>query len=796
MSKGTIIALIKALTGGKLNAPATEGTSGQVLVTDGNGGRSWGSVAAGEVVIDSTLEVQGAAADAKAVGDALSTQTAEIADLNTAIGHIEFVWHDNARMNKNTGEIISESNISYAEFDASVLAGTTITGYTRMGSSGSCCFYRNDGSFISPSYGNPTTEYDFNYSFDVPADAVLCRITCTTTYKDNFTVKCILYDICTGLKNGILNNAEQITNTNNRFEASPFPVSHDWIDHSYIVLDATSTRTDIGKIYITKNTSDTAYNMATVEYLVAKGQTAAINGYVRMNNLGSICFYDKNHNLIQENKNPTSAYDWNYELTIPADAWYMRVSCSLGYKTQFTVSVTDINTTIANHTKYLFGDDCQKYSLPVYAPPQKLNANSSEDSDFNASDMTTQDIYDYLDALVAKYPNYLSVEDLGVCSDGILHVKRYIACRGEYACWQKANCHQMYRWVNGSTTIYSVNCSPRVEDAMYTNSNTLASTYGTVTSVDAATQTVTVGGTVFEHADLFVVEPELVWTRKTRETTEAYDKYLAVISFNVSYNGQTLTVDNETYNRYPMGDISASDNTQVAYLQANEHGPYTDPRDCAIVTARFIKDLCENTYSNNSVLNYIKNNVKLVVIPVANPWGFDDGVNGRYNYNGVNINRNYNVPAWSTQTGDEPKGAYAGSEIETQYCMNTMLESGAKYAFLLHCTNEAQGEDQRIYWFDMTNNNYKKIAIREAMLCSYNALLQFGSDYLTDYAESVAFAYYYGMVTGLYEFNAGFTSETRHDAKTEEMNYTFMIQIMAMLFSEGDTNIENAMGYV
>jgi hypothetical protein len=39
-----VVEQMDAALDGKVNEPSTEGTSGQVLVTDGNGGRSWGDV--------------------------------------------------------------------------------------------------------------------------------------------------------------------------------------------------------------------------------------------------------------------------------------------------------------------------------------------------------------------------------------------------------------------------------------------------------------------------------------------------------------------------------------------------------------------------------------------------------------------------------------------------------------------------------------------------------------------------------------------------------------------------------
>lgn len=78
---GKIVALVNAIAGqqlasvknaiqGKMDEPQTEGTSGQVLTTDGNGGRTWATPSGSGVVVDQTLSIPGAAADSKIVGDA------------------------------------------------------------------------------------------------------------------------------------------------------------------------------------------------------------------------------------------------------------------------------------------------------------------------------------------------------------------------------------------------------------------------------------------------------------------------------------------------------------------------------------------------------------------------------------------------------------------------------------------------------------------------------------------------------------------------------------------------------
>ena len=79
---------------------------------------------------------------------------------------------------------------------------------------------------------------------------------------------------------------------------------------------------------------------------------------------------------------------------------------------------------------------------------------------------------------------------------------------------------------------------------------------------------------------------------------------------------------------------------------------------------------------------------------MANPYGFNynltddnNGNSGYYNANTVNINRNYDTPGWDVFKAANPTaatGAYPGSEAETQYIMNTMVESGAVVAMSLH----------------------------------------------------------------------------------------------------------------
>lgn len=170
----------------------------------------------------------------------------------------------------------------------------------------------------------------------------------------------------------------------------------------------------------------------------------------------------------------------------------------------------------------------------------------------------------------------------------------------------------------------------------------------------------------------------------------------------------SITQDGITYVRYPLGDLGAN-RTKLTpiFIYANEHGIATARLDvnnslydkyetkmCALVAARFLRDLAEEKQTENPFYKYIYENCMIIIVPVANPFGFNinitgdtnSGNDGYYNKNNVNINRNYDTPGWIIykNSGGGSQGSYPGSENETQYIMNTMVESKAVVAMSLH----------------------------------------------------------------------------------------------------------------
>jgi len=73
----------------------------------------------------------------------------------------------------------------------------------------------------------------------------------------------------------------------------------------------------------------------------------------------------------------------------------------------------------------------------------------------------------------------------------------------------------------------------------------------------------------------------------------------------------------------------------------------------------FVRDLLENADENDS-LGWIKANLIIKFIPVCNPYGWDHSLYG--NYNGVNLNRNYDTTGFGYATEDKPGDSDYGGE--------------------------------------------------------------------------------------------------------------------------------------
>lgn len=88
----------------------------------------------------------------------------------------------------------------------------------------------------------------------------------------------------------------------------------------------------------------------------------------------------------------------------------------------------------------------------------------------------------------------------------------------------------------------------------------------------------------------------------------------------------------------------------------------------------FVKDLLNNWF-NSPQLEYLRHHVELMIVPVTNPYGFDNFINT--NANGVNINRNYssNWVLFDDTTSLQYGGAQPFDQPESQIIRDLVLNN-------------------------------------------------------------------------------------------------------------------------
>ena len=196
----------------------------------------------------------------------------------------------------------------------------------------------------------------------------------------------------------------------------------------------------------------------------------------------------------------------------------------------------------------------------------------------------------------------------------------------------------------------------------------------------------------------------------------AYSSYvnkLTALSENNSDYLTMTTLGNDSSGSYVIYRIDLSPGTDRSYqkkniptiaISASLHGQESAS---AYAVLCLIEDLCGH-YLDSPYLNYLRNNVRFVIIPVANPYGFENGI--YKNANGVNINRNfsYGFADNSYSSSDNGYGGTtANSEAETQYVKQMIDKNLDALCYLdIHSNNDAYGNGSFKYvnWLSMSSD--------------------------------------------------------------------------------------------
>ena len=195
-------------------------------------------------------------------------------------------------------------------------------------------------------------------------------------------------------------------------------------------------------------------------------------------------------------------------------------------------------------------------------------------------------------------------------------------------------------------------------------------------------------------------------------STLDYTDYISGIDAIASAHSDYVTVTspgNDATNTYPIKYYTLVPPGDRSYMRkpiptiiviSGIHGG--ESAGAYAVRTLFV-DLCEN-YLKDERLNYLHNNVRFVIFPVANPYGFG----GTYkNGNGVNLNRNFGY-GWDDASYESSDKLYGGasafSEAETQY-IKSVIDNNQNVLCVLdiHSNNDAALNSQWKYvnWLSM-----------------------------------------------------------------------------------------------
>lgn len=337
-----------------------------------------------------------------------------------------------------------------------------------------------------------------------------------------------------------------------------------------------------------------------------------------------------------------------------------------------------------------------------------------------------------------------------------------------------------------------------------------------VTAVSATNRSRTINGMEFVRYETGDVEPTLYYTA-------AYNPYTHLVDINGKWENGGFTIEGNVltgydakplrYIRYPFGDLT-KDKKPLIHMTiiANEHGGATEPAIPTVTVARLIRDLCRGQCSSdNPVYRYLRDNVQITFIPSVNPHGLNKFASGDFsgyrNANNININRNYDTPGWDycynnqDIDGNDALGPYPGSENETQYVMNTMVDSKADVAMSVH-TISCKATSQRtrcMYQGQNPNGKFTQNKIEEIaddMKSSYNL------DFIAynplecppdTTAKSPSFITQCGAYGGIVEMQCHNPLATNEEATAQttmftadvmEQNYSLLLKFIIMWLSD------------
>jgi len=182
-----------------------------------------------------------------------------------------------------------------------------------------------------------------------------------------------------------------------------------------------------------------------------------------------------------------------------------------------------------------------------------------------------------------------------------------------------------------------------------------------------------------------VVDGEYV-TKETlgKDTTEGDD------IFKYEFKPDTMNINNFS----GVDDKEGLEFTKKFPKIILHTGTHGEEKSTPLILANFLHHLV-NDWEENELLEWIRWNVHLIVVPVTNPSGYNN--NRKVNENGVDLNRNFDYD-WEKHGSTDPedrfyKGEEPFSEVESQYIRDLILDNTDAIAFYdYHMTGRTGNE--------------------------------------------------------------------------------------------------------
>ena len=154
---------------------------------------------------------------------------------------------------------------------------------------------------------------------------------------------------------------------------------------------------------------------------------------------------------------------------------------------------------------------------------------------------------------------------------------------------------------------------------------------------------------------------------------EAYPNYITSRHEGNAISGESIY----SFTLSPLIESNKSNMPKIIIV-AGQHG---FEKNSPFGLYYFVKDLCEK-WEESSILDYIRHHIKLVILPLMNPYGFDNNI--YKNANNVNVNRNYdaNFVVVQDTSSDSYGGQSAFSERESVIVKNVVEKNLDAFYFV------------------------------------------------------------------------------------------------------------------